>query len=364
MRAAVCHEFDRPLVVEDVELRPPAAGEVLVRVSACAICHTDISYLTGAWGGDLPAVYGHEAAGIVERVGSGVDRLSPGDHVVITLVRSCGRCRMCRLGEPALCEGTFASDSAPSLRTRDGGGLLQSMRTGAFADAVTVDASQAIAIPSEVPFDRACLLACGVLTGLGAVANTARVQPGSTVVVVGTGGVGLNCVQGARLAGASVIIAVDISDDKLAAARLFGAMELLNPSLANARKKVDEMTDGRGADYVLVAAGSVDAAELGFGLLARGGTLVLVGMPPSGAMLSLDPVAIADGSLRILGSKMGASQPQVDVPRAVRSYLDGKLMLDELISERYQLEQINEAIASAKRGEQLRPVIVFPEAVA
>jgi S-(hydroxymethyl)glutathione dehydrogenase / alcohol dehydrogenase len=360
MKAAVCHEFGRPLVLEDVELRLPSAGEVTVRISACAICHSDISYMSGAWGGDLPAVYGHEAAGIVELVGPGVHTVEPGDHVVVTLVRSCGRCAMCLLAEPTLCEGTFTTDTAAPLGTRGGGALLQAMHTGAFAELVTIDASQAIAIPRDVPLDRACLLGCAVLTGLGAVANTARVRPGSTVVVIGTGGVGLNCVQGARIAGASVILALDLSDEKLAAAKLFGATHVLNPSAADARTAVMELAGGHGADYVLEAAGSGTAAELGFGLLRRGGTLVLVGIPPTGTTVSLDPVAIADGSLRILGSKMGASHPQVDVPRAIQSHLDGELMLDELISERFALSEINEAVSSAKRGEQLRPVIVFP----
>lgn len=364
MKAAVCHEFAAPLVLEDVELRPPSPGEVSVRVSACAICHSDIAYMSGAWGGDLPAVYGHEAAGVVEAVGDGVDTLEPGDHVVVTLVRSCGRCAMCRLGEPTLCEGTFRSDSAPPLRTRGGGPLLQAMHTAAFAELVTVDVSQAIAVADDVPLDRACLLGCGVLTGLGAVANTAQVRPGSTVVVIGTGGVGLNCVQGARLAGASVIVALDLSDDKLAAAERFGATHVLNPAVADAAAAVRALTGGHGADYVLEAAGSSTAAGLGFALLRRGGTLVLVGIPPTGAMMPLDLVAISDGSLRILGSKMGASRPQVDVTRAIQSHLEGHLMLDELISERFAFAEINEAISSARHGEQLRPVIVFPEAAA
>ena len=363
MIAAVCYQFGGLLELEDVELRPPTAGEVSVRVSACAVCHSDIAYMSGAWGGDLPAVYGHECAGVVEAVGSGVDVLKQGDHVVVTLVRACGRCGPCRRGEPTLCEGSFISDVSPPLRTRQGGPLLQAMHTGAFAELVTVDASQAIAVPSELPLDRACLLACGVLTGLGAVTNTAQVRPGSSVVVIGTGGVGLNCVQGARLAGAEVIVALDLSDDKLAAAKLFGATDVLNPSLTDAREQVEELTDGQGADYVLVATGSSVATALGFGLLRRGGTLVIVGIPPSGTVLSLDPVAIADGSLRILGSKMGASRPHLDVPRAAQSYLAGELMLDELISSRYPLTEINEAVSSAKRGEQLRPVIIFPGAV-
>jgi S-(hydroxymethyl)glutathione dehydrogenase / alcohol dehydrogenase len=358
VRAAVCREFGAPLRIEDVELRPPGPNEVTVGVHACAICRSDISFVGGDWGGALPAVYGHEAAGVVERTGRGVDGLHAGDRVAVTLIRSCGACELCRRGEPALCEGSFPSSESETLRGASGP-VHQGMRIAAFADMVTVDASQAVRLPAEMPLDRACLLSCGVLTGIGAVVNTARVAPHTSVVVIGTGGVGLNCVQGARLAGADVIVAVDPCERKRDAAVRFGATHSVDPAHEDVQAVVGDAAGGHRADYVFVSVGVARAIEDGFALLRRGGTLVVVGITPVGAAVTFDPVAIADGSLRILGSKMGSSQPHTDIPRLCRAYLDGGLKLDELISGRFPLEQINEAMASAGRGEQLRPVIVF-----
>jgi S-(hydroxymethyl)glutathione dehydrogenase/alcohol dehydrogenase len=358
MKAAVCHNFGEPLRIEDVELRRPHEDEVTVRLAACAICHSDIAYAGGAWGGPLPAVYGHEAAGVAEEVASGLSGIAPGDHVVVTMVRSCGRCARCLAGVPTLCEGTFPPGDAV-LRSAGGTPLHQSMHTGAFAEYVTVHASQVVRVSSEIGLDVACLLSCGVLTGLGAVLNTAQVRPGATVVVVGAGGVGLNCVQGARLAGAEKIIAVDVVPKKLVVAARFGATHTVNSSEVDPLETVLELTGGRGADDVLVATGSVQAAEGALPLVRRGGVMVLVGIPATGSTMRLDPVAISDGSLRVLGSKMGATRPRLDIPRFARLYLDGQLLLDELVSERFALEQVNDAIASARAGEQLRPVLVY-----
>jgi Zn-dependent alcohol dehydrogenase len=203
LRAAVCREFGRPLAVEEVDLAAPGRGEVAVRVAACAVCHSDVLAIDGAWDGSLPAVFGHEAAGVVEEVGPGVGHVRPGDHVVVTLVRYCGTCPACARGEPPLCEAGFPLDTRSPLAGRgDGAPIRQGLRTGAFAERVVVDASQAVPIPREVPLESASLLACGVITGLGAVLNVAAIRPGSRVVTIGTGGVGLNCVQGAALCGA------------------------------------------------------------------------------------------------------------------------------------------------------------------
>jgi S-(hydroxymethyl)glutathione dehydrogenase / alcohol dehydrogenase len=361
MKAAVCHAFGEPLRLEEVELRAPGAGEVSVRLAACAICHSDIAFMRGAWGGELPAVFGHEAAGVVDEVGDGVLAVTPGDHVVVTLVRSCGRCAQCLRGQPALCEQLWElplSKSSP-LTCADGGSIHQGIRTGAFAERVTVDASQIVPVPPDVSLEAASLLACGVVTGVGAVVNTARVEVGSSVVVFGTGGVGLNVVQGAVLAGARLIVAVDLLDNKLEAAARFGATHTLNPSRDDVVAEVLRLTGGRGADYAFDASAAIPAIEQGARLIRRGGTLVLVGIPPTGAAVSFDAVAIADGALRILGSKMGSVRPQLDIPALVGLYLQGRLKLDELISGRYPLERINEAVASADRGEALRPVITF-----
>lgn len=360
MKAAVCRSFGSALEIEDVTVRPPGRGEVSVRVAACAICHSDIAFIDGAWGGPLPAVYGHEAAGVVTETGPGVAGLASGHHVVVTLIRSCGRCARCARGQPSLCEGLPAAEASPVLTGAAGEAIHQGMRTGAFAGLVTVDASQVVAVPPSVPLEVACLLACGVLTGVGAVMNTAAVEPGSTAAVLGVGGVGLNCVQGCVLAGASQVIAVDPVPSKREAARLFGATDVVDPGRQDTAAAVTELTGGRGVDHVMVAAGIASLIETGVTLLRRGGSLVIVGLPPEGATISLDPLAIADGSLRVMGSKMGASDPARDIPKLVKLYRAGRLKLDELISERFELSRINDAIGSARAGAQLRPVIVFP----
>ena len=359
VKAAVCRAFGAPLQIEDITVAEPGPGEVRTKVSACAICHSDIHFAEGAWGGDLPAVYGHEAAGVVEAVGPGVSHVAPGDHVVITLVRACGRCPCCTQGFYGSCETQFALDEASPLADAEGKRLVHGLRTGAFAEAVLVEASQAVAIPEAVPLDSAALLACGVITGLGAVINTAKVRAGADIVVIGSGGVGLNAVQGARLAGAGRIIAVDLSDDKLSAAEAFGATHGVNPSVEDLAATVRALTGGRGADYVFVTVGAKAAVDGAYGLLAAGGALVLVGMPAVGETSAFEIVTLANDSKRILGSKMGSSNIHDDIPRLVQLYRQGRLKLDELISARYPLSEINEAIASAKGGAALRNVIVF-----
>jgi Zn-dependent alcohol dehydrogenase len=361
VKAAVCRKFGAPLEIEEVDLAPPSSGEVRVQIKACAICHSDVHYAEGAWGGELPAVYGHEAAGIVDAVGEGVSRVKAGDPVVVTLVRSCGRCPCCSQGHYGSCETRFPLDETSPLRSaRDGSAISHGLRTSAFAEQAVVDVSQIVAIPSDVSFDRAALLACGVITGIGAVTNTAKVPAGASVVVIGTGGVGLNSVQGAALSGARIIIAVDLSEDKLKAARAFGATHAFNPTKVDVRKRVKALTSRRGADFVFVTVGAKDAADQSYRLLARGGAAVMVGMPALGVKSEFDVVILADNSQRILGSKMGSSNIQSDIPKLIELYKQGRLKLDELITARYPLEEINEAIASVNRGEALRNVIVFP----
>ncbi|MDH3674219.1 MAG: Zn-dependent alcohol dehydrogenase [Anaerolineae bacterium] len=359
MKAAVCFEFGQPLVVEEIELDPPRTGEVRVKLAACAICHSDIHYMEGAWGGSLPAVFGHEAAGVVEEVGLHVTGARPGDHVVVSLIRSCGRCYFCVRGNPTLCETKVALDKESRLHTKAGHVLHQGLRTAAFAEYVVVEESQVVRIPAEMPLDRASLLACGVITGFGAVVNTAQISSGSTVVVIGTGGVGLNSIQGAYLSGAQVIIAVDLVNSKLEAAAAFGATHTINPTEADMAEVVRSLTQGRGVDYVFVTVGSGKAIEQGLGLLRPAGTLVIVGMPASGVKIEIEAVDVAGASQRILGSKMGSARLAVDVPILVDLYQQGRLKLDELITARYPLAEINEAIVAVKRGDALRNVIVF-----
>ncbi len=223
MKAAVCYEFGQPLVIEDVHLDAPQTGEVRVKIEACAICHSDIHIAEGAWGGSLPAVYGHEAAGIVSEIGPNVKYLQVGDHVIVSLIRSCGRCFFCSRGQQYLCEREFALDRERRLKTATGLPIEQGIRTGGFAEHVVIDQSQVVTISKDLSFEGVSLLACGVITGLGAVVNTAQVPPGSSVVVIGTGGVGLNSVQGAVLSGAQPVIAIDLVDRKREAAKTFGA---------------------------------------------------------------------------------------------------------------------------------------------
>jgi Zn-dependent alcohol dehydrogenase len=353
----VCHEFGRPLQVEKVELGEATEGEVTVDVGACGVCHSDIAYMDGAWGGDLPAVYGHEVAGVVTHIGPGVEGIRAGDSAVVTLVRSCGRCYFCLHGDATQCVGTFPIDSPGPLRGL-GGRIKQAMRVGGFAEAVTVHPSQVVRIDPDIPKASACLLACAVATGYGAVHNTARVTAGASVAVIGAGGVGLNAIQGAVLAGAAPVIALDLSETRLLAAREFGAHELVDSKDA-AVEKVRALTGGRGADYTFICVGAAPAVQQGIEMTRRGGTAVVVGIPPTGVTAPIDLGLVADSGLHLLGSKMGSIRPQVDIPAMVALYREGRLKLDELVTTTFPLDRINEAITLSRRGEGLRNVIVM-----
>lgn len=359
IRAAVCRDFNAPLTIESVTLADPGPGEVKVAVKACAICHSDIVFAEGGWGGILPMVLGHEAAGVVEAVGPGVNGIAPGDHVVVTLIRSCGTCHYCSGGHQVLCEEVFPLDETSPLSNERGEALGHGLRTGAFAEKVVVEKSQVAVIPKEIAFDAASLLACGVITGFGAVTNTAQIHPGSHVAVIGCGGVGLNAVQGALASGAQTIIAIDLSTDKLKAAKRFGATHGVNPTDPDHREQVMALTGGRGVDFVFVSVGAKPAIDGAAQYITRNGAIVIVGMPPSGVFGEYDPGTLAGWSQKIIGSKMGSAQVARDIPYLVTLYQEGRLKLDELVTGRFALEQINEAIASTKRGEALRNVIVF-----
>ncbi|WP_193176443.1 Zn-dependent alcohol dehydrogenase [Oricola nitratireducens] len=359
IRAAVCRDFNAPLVIEAVTLADPGPGEVKVAVKACAICHSDIIYAEGGWGGTLPMVLGHEAAGVVEQVGPGVAGVEPGDHVVVTLIRSCGTCHYCSGGHQVLCEEVFPLDRQSPIAGAGGEALVHGLRTGAFAEKVVVEKSQVAVIPKEIAFDAASLLACGVITGFGAVTNTAQIHPGCHVAVIGCGGVGLNAVQGALASGAQTIIAIDLSNDKLAAAKRFGATHGINAGAPDHREQLMALTGGRGVDFVFVSVGVKPAIDSAAQYITKAGSIVIVGMPPSGVMGEYDPGTLAGWSQRIIGSKMGSAQVARDIPYLVTLYQEGRLKLDELVTGRFALDDINEAIASTKRGEALRNVIVF-----
>ncbi|RMD94305.1 MAG: Zn-dependent alcohol dehydrogenase [Alphaproteobacteria bacterium] len=358
IRAALCRAFGEPLTIEEVELSAPGPGEVEVEIAACAICHSDISYAEGGWGGHLPAVYGHEAAGRVAAVGEGVSRFAPGDTVLVTFLRACGHCPSCAAAHPAVCETPYDRAAGP-LTLADGSPVEQGLGSGCFAERAVVDQSQIVKIPADLPLDAACILSCGVVTGVGAVVNTARLRPGESVVVIGAGGVGLNAIQGAWLAGARRIVAVDMTPEKLQAAAEFGATDGVLATEPKPWRKVREILGGRLADAVFVTVGAIPAYDTALRYLAPMGRMVMVGMPHSGETAGYEPVIVSAIGQQMLGSKMGDVVLERDIPWMVDLYRQGRLKLDELVSGRWSLDEINEAIADTKSGAARRNVIVF-----
>jgi S-(hydroxymethyl)glutathione dehydrogenase/alcohol dehydrogenase len=359
MKAAVCYEIGKPMVVEEVDLDPPEADGVKVKIAATAVCHSDLHFIKGETPSPLPFIAGHETAGYVEEVGKDVTAFKPGDPVIIgTVTVGCGHCYYCTIGLPSLC---LNRNRPPKTRyTNKQGQRITPMvgLSGGFAEYTTISQDLVAKVPKEIPMDRASLLACGVSTGFGAVVNRAQVKPLSSVVVVGTGGVGLNAIQGAAFSGAHPVIAVDILDNKLEAARIFGATHTIN----SAKEKdpveaVKQLTYGRGADYVFITVGSIDALRQGFLMSGSRGMTVVVGIM-QGSLSSFVPFEFLSEKM-LTGSGGGSIRVNVDIPMLAELYLAGRLKLDELITAHYPLEQINEAVDSLDRGEALRNVIMF-----
>ena len=361
MKAAVCRAHGEPLVIEELSIAEPAGRQIKVKIGACAICHSDIHYMEGAWAGELPAVFGHEAAGVVESVGPDVTHFQEGDRVIVTLIRSCGSCHYCDQGSPVMCDSARNEDPTDRITSAKGEPVTQGMKTGAFAEYAVVEETQAAGIPSGMQLDVASLLACGVITGVGAVVNTARVRPGSSVVVVGVGGVGLNSIQGAVICGASTIIAVDVEDHKLDVARTFGATHGINAGEDKISRKIRSLTGGRGADYVFVTVGAKQAMDSSYRYIGRGGKVVIVGMPAIGVTSEFYPLALAGSVQGIQGSFMGETRLTVDIPWLLDLYAAGRLKLDELISNRFPLEQVNEAVEDTLSGRSLRNVLIIDQ---
>lgn len=360
MRAAVCHAFGEPLQIEEVGLANPGPGEVRISVNACGVCHSDIFFMDGAWGGVLPAIYGHEAAGIVKAIGPSVHSLKVGQPVIATLIRSCGTCHSCTAGHEVSCENLDELGPSSPIQSLQGEPIHQAMATGAFAEEIVVHESQTVGVPVGLDMAALSLLACGVITGFGAVVNNAQVEPGASVVVIGAGGVGLNTIQGARYAGASVIMAIDLSQTKLENAGRFGATHPIDGTdPEKAREEVLRLTGGRGADYVFVTVGAKAAMMQAFSYCASSGAIVWVGMPPSGVTLELDPSTIAANNQRIIGSKMGDAVIRKMIPNLITLYQSGSLELDALVSGRYPLEGVNDAVASSRTGDVFRNVIIM-----
>ncbi|MFT4784415.1 MAG: S-(hydroxymethyl)glutathione dehydrogenase/alcohol dehydrogenase [Paracoccaceae bacterium] len=356
IKAAVCHAPKTPLIIEDILLSPPGPDQVEVTLEAVAICHSDISFIDGAWSCPFPAVFGHEAVGHITATGPGA-RASLGARVIVTLLHSCGTCQCCATGAPAHCE-TSIDRMAGQVRTMSGDPIHYGINCAAFAEKVVVHQSQIASVPASIPAASASLLACGVVTGIGAAVNTAGVRPGETVVVIGAGGVGLNAIQGARIAGASRIIAVDMLEEKLTVAREFGATDGILASTPEPWNEALKIAP-RGADVVLVTVGAVPAYESALGYLGQKGRMYMVGMTHSGQSARYEPVNVCAAGQRMEGSLMGDTVLSRDIPWMIDMYSQGRLKLDELVSATWRLDQINEAIASTKSGAARRNVIVF-----
>ncbi len=360
MKAAVCYELGKPLSIEDVTLEDPQEGEVRVRVKATAVCHSDIHCTNGDLPGPMPGIPGHETVGYVDALGPNVTSVKVGDLVLVTTVTSgCGHCYDCTIGLPHLCE---RSRLRPFHHRNQKGQPLGSMAgpVAGFAEYTVVSERQLAVIPADIPLDRAALLSCGVLTGYGAVFNRARVQPLSNVVVVGTGGVGLNVIQSAAIAGARPIIAVDVLDDRLKMAQRFGATEAVNSAaVKDPVASVKGLTSGRGAEYVFVTVGSGAAVRQGLFMSAPRGMTVVIGLVPSRENVSLSTSDLIGGERVLTGCGGGSARLSIDVPRLVSLYREGRLKLDELITGHYPLEEVNLAMDLMAKGKALRNVIMF-----
>ena len=359
MKAAVLREVNAPLSIEQVQIDNPTAHEVLVRTAACGVCRSDLHYITGHYAAPKPTILGHEAAGVVEKVGSEVRYVKPGDHVITCLSVFCGHCEYCTTGRPFSCQNPEVArdDDEPPRLTQNGGVMHQFYSLSSFAEYMLIHEHALVKIRDDMPLDRAALIGCGVTTGFGAVINTAKVEVGSTVAVIGCGGVGLSAINGAAIAGAGRIIAVDVKGSKLNLAKHFGATDVVDASQTDPVEAVREMTGG-GVEYSFEALGFKQTAEQAFGMLRPSGTATIIGMVPEGVMLEIPADDLLnDKTLR--GSNMGSNHFRVDMPRFVEFYLAGKLKLDDMISRRIPIEGINEAFDEMQAGAVARSVIVF-----
>ncbi|MSQ11440.1 MAG: Zn-dependent alcohol dehydrogenase [Dehalococcoidia bacterium] len=359
MKAAVFLGPHKELVIQEIDVDRPRGREVLVRTVASGVCHSDLHFVEGLWPWPAPAVLGHEGAGIVEAVGPDVTYVKPGDHVITCPSVFCGSCAQCLTGHPARCQNSpkRGENEPPRLKLKDGTPVNQLAGLGTYAEKMLVHENAVVKIPDSMPLDRAALIGCGVTTGVGAVLNTAKVEPGSTVAVFGAGGVGLSAIQGARIAGALRIIAVDIGEFKLSKARELGATDVVDAGKGDPVATIKEMTGG-GVDYSFEAIGLKKTAEQAFDCLAPGGTATVIGMVPVGQKLEIDPVTLL-GERKIQGSGMGSNRFRVDMPRYIEFYQQGRLKLDEMISRRGRLEDVNKAFQAMKNREVARTVLMF-----
>ncbi len=359
MKAAVFHAPNQPLTIEDIGIAKPGRREVLIRTAATGLCHSDLHIIEGKYPGPVPAVLGHECSGVVEAVGEDVSYVQPGDHVITCLSVFCGHCEFCLSGHMSICntpEIRFPPGPSKRLDWR-GKPLNQILNLSGFAEQMLVHEHALVKITPEMPMDRAALIGCAVMTGYGAIVHTAKVEPGSTVAVMGCGGIGLAAVNAAQIAGAARIIAIDMDAGKLALAREFGATDTLDASLGDVAKRVVEMTGG-GVPYSFECIGLKQTAEDCFAMLRPGGTATVIGMLPYGTKIELNGLDLLR-ERRIQGSVMGSNRFRTDMPRLIQFYQQGRLHLDRMISGHIKLEQINEGFAAMKKGGMARHVIQF-----
>jgi len=363
MRAAVLYEAGQPLVVEDVALRAPGPGDVVVRLAASGVCHSDLSVQNGTLPHPLPAILGHEGAGVVEEVGADVTDLAPGDHVILSWVAPCRRCVMCLAGQPQLCEhGMDHAWAAPHATSGSDAALFAGLAIATFAEHTVVPAAAAIRIDPTLPFDVASLMGCGVVTGVGAVVNAARVPPGASVAVVGCGGVGLAAVQGARLCGAARIVAVDTNPSKLALAMENGATDVVDAGAGGGGDPVAavrELTGGRGVDHAFEVVGLSATIRQAYAMARRGGTVTVVGAGSFDDQVSFSAMELMADGKTVIGCVYGSTDPARDFPRLVELHQTGRLDITRLISRRVTLDETNDALAAMTAGEVARSVIVF-----
>jgi S-(hydroxymethyl)glutathione dehydrogenase/alcohol dehydrogenase len=359
MKAAVLHEVGKPLEIEDVEVSKPAPREVLIRTAAAGVCHSDLHFVEGSYPYQLPTILGHESAGVVEEVGSDVQYVAKGDHVITCLSAFCGHCEYCLSGHMSLCQSQDvqrAPGDEPRLSMK-GKPIQQFLNLSSYAEQMLVHEHALVKIREDMPLDRAALIGCGVTTGVGAVHNTAGVEPGSTVAVIGCGGVGLSCINGAAIAGAGKVIAIDMVSSKLELAKTFGATHIVNAAEGDPVEQVRELTGG-GVDYSFEAIGLKVSTEQSFRMLKRGGTATVIGMIPVGTMIEIHGVDFLSEK-KIQGCAMGSNRFRFDMPRYIEMYLVGKLHLDLMVSQTRPLSQVNEALESMKQGEVARTVLTF-----
>ena len=367
-KAVLCRELNKPVVVETISVDAPKRGEVTVKIAACGVCHSDLSATNGTIARPPPLVLGHEGAGEVVEVGEGVaegkNALAVGDHVVSSFVYMCGKCRFCSAGRPVLCleQGkalTTPPEGTPRVRDSAGEPLGIFSGCGVMAEYATLSVDNVVRIDPKIPLDRAALVGCAVTTGVGAVFNTARVEPGASVAVFGCGGVGLNVIQGAAIAGAGRIIAVDTLQSKLEIAKRFGATDTLLPSKdEDVSKTLKKITSG-GADYAFECVGSGVLAETAYRAIRRGGKAIIVGVARPTESASFKPMSMVFEEKTLQGSYFGSCVPRVDFPRMLQLYMAGRLKLDELITQRYSIAEAPRAFADLESGKNARGVIVF-----